>query len=320
MPYSGVLAEKPSEELFTVDTTGSQDVKPAKNKREYKPLKSEMILGQRSAIPAIDSRKRSSSKVTDGIIHPKTKRQRSDWVTNKELRRLKGVAQAGNPVNNEGSQTENTLYDPWAEPQNEPVKEDLANLDFLEKKKPVVAPPTLKEPPISLAANGKPVPSVKNPGGEASYNPVFHEWDRVLVEEGQKAVEEEKARMEEEKKEQERIARIEATRDDGAMKSDDESAWEGFESEHETPEWLNKKRPERKTQAQRNKIKRRKEAERKARWEAQMKKRQNQVEQIRSITKAMKMQNEEQKQSTEGDSSDEGDDTNLRRRPFGKLQ
>lgn len=319
MFYSGVLAEKPSEELFTIDTTGSKEVK-AEKKKDYKPLRSDLVFGHRSAVPAIDSRKRASSKVTDGIIQPKIKRQRSDWVTNKELQRLKGVAQAGNPVGEDVSQgSEAVVYDPWAEPESEPIDDDLEKFDFLEKKKPIVAPSTLKEPPISLAANGKPVPSVKNPGAAASYNPVFQEWDSVLVEEGQKEVEAEKARIEEEKKEQERLARIEAANDEGDMKSDDESAWEGFESEYETPEWLNKKRPERKTQAQRNKIKRRKEAERKAKWEAQMKKRQSQAEQIRSIAKKVKEQDEEQMQSKD-DSTDEGDDNELRRRPLGKLQ
>lgn len=229
------------------------------------------------------------------------------------------MAQAGKPVSEGTSKEPGTaVYDPWAEPaSSEPVEEESAKLDFLEKKKPIVAPPTLKHPPISLAANGKPIPSVKNPGGAASYNPVFQEWDGLLVEEGQKEVEAEKARLEEEKRDQERLARIEAAQDGGEMKSDDESAWEGFESEYETPEWLNKKRPERKSQAQRNKIKRRKEAERKAKWEAQMKKRQNQAEQIRSIAKSMKKQDEEEKDRQSGDSSDEGDDTNLRRRPFG---
>lgn len=318
--YSGVLAEKPSEELFTIDTTGSNQVKPD-NKKDYKPLRSDMILGQRSAIPAIDSRKRTSSKVTDGIILPKTKRQRSDWITNKELLRLKGVALAGNPIGEDATKgSEAVVYDPWAEPEPTPADVDLAKLHFLEKKKPIVAPSTLKEPPISLAANGKPVPSVKNPGAAASYNPVFQEWDRVLVEEGQKEVEAEKARIEAEKKNQERLDRIEAAQDEGEMKSDDESAWEGFESEYETPEWLNKKRPVRKTQAQRNKIKRRKEAEQKAKWDAQMKKRRSQGEQIHSIAKSMKEQDEAQVQPKEDDSTDEGDDTKLRRKPLGKLQ
>ncbi|KAK2765677.1 hypothetical protein FQN54_008533 [Arachnomyces sp. PD_36] len=311
----GVLAEKPSEELFTIDTTGSKDVKPTQ-KNDYKPLKSELILGHRSAVPAVDSRKRGSSKVTDGIIEPKTKRRRGDWVSNKELQRLKNVAQAGKPVGKGASQEPGTVaYDPWAEPELVPAEKEADKLDFLEKKKPIVAPSTLKQPPISLAANGKPIPSVKNPGAAVSYNPVFQEWDNLLVQEGQKEVEAEKARIEEAKRDQERFARIEAAKDETEMKSDDESAWEGFESEYETPEWLNKKRPERKSQAQRNKIKRRKEAERKAKWEAQMKKRQNQAEQIRSIAKSMKKQDQVEK--AEDSSSDEGDDTKLRRRPFG---
>jgi len=126
----------------------------------------------------------------------------------------------------------------------------------------------------------------------------------------------EEQKIEEERK---RLA-TEAEEDDGEMKSDDESAWEGFESEYEKPEWLNKKRPERKTQAQRNKIQRRKEVEKRAKWEAQMKKRDQQAEKIASIA-AKVTEEEAARQSLQtrlSDCSDEGDDALLRRRPLGK--
>ncbi|GFF20239.1 60S ribosome subunit biogenesis protein NOP53 [Aspergillus terreus] len=61
--------------------------------------------------------------------------------------------------------------------------------DYLEKPKPKVAPDTLKQGPISLAANGKPVPAVRTPDAGTSYNPSFEEWDRLLQEQGQKEVE-----------------------------------------------------------------------------------------------------------------------------------
>ena len=189
----------------------------------------------------------------------------------------------------------------------------------MEKPKDKVAPLTLKRAPISLAANGKPVPSVRAPDAGMSYNPSFEDWDKLLSEEGQKAVETEKLRLEEEQKEQERQRLIaEAKDDDGLVKSDEESAWEGFESEHERPEWLNKKRPERKTKTQRNKAKKRKETERKAKWETQMKKKEQQVEQAKAIAQRVKQQELERAEQPQSDSSDEGDDRVLRRRPLGK--
>ncbi|KAL2002941.1 hypothetical protein VTN02DRAFT_5474 [Thermoascus thermophilus] len=313
----GVVAEKPSEELFTIDTTGSQEIQK-QYRKQHKPLKADEILAQRSAIPAVDSRKRpTNSKVTDGIIEPKTKKQKSDWVSHKEWLRLKQVAAEGKPaVKNEIS----TTYDPWADTK-EPTPLDDPKFNFLEKPKPIVAPPTIKQAPISLAANGKPVPAVKNPHAGQSYNPSFEDWDKLLTEEGKKEVEAEKKRLEEQRKEEERQRLIEeAQNDDGEVKSDDESAWEGFESEYEKPEWLNKKRPERKTKAQRNKIKRRKEAERKAKWEEQMKKREQQALQAKAIAKKVEEKEKElaRRQEQESDSSDEGDDTVLRRRPLGK--
>ncbi|KAE8166375.1 hypothetical protein BDV40DRAFT_285459 [Aspergillus tamarii] len=307
----GVLAEKPSEELFTFDTTGSTEIRKAFEKK-HKPLKSEEIIAQRSVIPAVDTRKRNNSKVTDGVLEPKTKKHKSDWVTRKDWLRLKQVAKEGKPIKKDVG---GEFYDPWADAEDPTPVED-PQFDFLEKPKSKVAPVTLKEAPISLAANGKAIPAVRTPNAGTSYNPTFEDWDGLLQEQGAKEVETEKKRLEEERKEEERQRLIaEAKDDDGEVRSDDESAWEGFESEYETPDWLKKKRPERKTKAQRNKIKRRKEAERQAKWEAQMKKKEEQVEQAKAIAEKMKQQELERAESS--DSEGEGDDTVLRRKPLG---
>jgi hypothetical protein len=309
---SGVVAEKPSEELFTFDTTGSSEIRKAIEK-QHKPLKSQEILAQRSVIPGVDTRKRQSSKVTDGVIEPKSKKHKSDWVTRKDWLRLKQVAKEGNPI--QKVQT-GEFYDPWADVED-PTPVDDPQFDFLPKPKQKVAPATIKHTPISLAANGKPIPAIRKPEAGTSYNPTFEEWDRLIQEQGEKEVEAEKKRLEEERKEQERQRLIaEAQNDDGEVMSDDESAWEGFESEYETPDWLKKKRPERKTKTQRNKIKRRKEAERQAKWEEQMKKKEEQVEQARAIAEKVKQQELERAQESE-DSDGEGDDTVLRRKPLG---
>lgn len=309
-----MLAEKPSDELFTIDTTGSEEVRKAIAKK-HKPLKSEEIIAQRSAIPALDTRKRLSSKVTDGVIEPKTKKQKSDWVSRKDWLRLKQVAKDNNPTN---KVQPGASYDPWAD-NEDPTPLDDPQFDFLEKPKPKVAPVTLKHAPISLAANGKPIPAVRAPKAGTSYNPTFEEWDNLLQEQGQQQVEAEKKRLEEEQKELERQRLIdEAKDDDGEAKSDDESAWEGFESEYEKPDWLKKKRPERKTKTERNKAKRRKEAERKTKWEAKQKQKEEQVAQAKAIARSLQEQGLEPKQDSDADSDAEGDETVLRRRPLGK--
>lgn len=302
--------------MFVIDKKGSAEIRNAYFK-QHKPLKADEILARRSAIPAVDTRKRLNSKVTDGVIEPKSKRHKSDWVTRKEWLRLKQVAKEANPTQ---TAEESELYDPWADSEDPTPVED-PQFDYLEKPKPKVAPPTIKQPPISLAANGKPIPSVRKPDAGISYNPSFEDWDRLLQEKGHEAVEAEKKRLEEERKEQERQRLIaEAQNDDGEVKSDDESAWEGFESEYEKPEWLNKKRPARKTKAERNRIKRRKEAERKARWEAKMKQKEEQLEQAKAIAEQVQQRQLERSRESGDDSSEEGDDAALRRKPLGKAR
>ncbi|RJE16468.1 hypothetical protein PHISCL_11195, partial [Aspergillus sclerotialis] len=89
-----------------------------------------------------------------GVIEPKTKKHKSDWVSKKEWLRLKQSAKYGGfAAKNEG----NELYDPWADAKD-PTPLDDPQFDFLEKPKSKVEPDTLRREPISLAANGKPVP------------------------------------------------------------------------------------------------------------------------------------------------------------------
>lgn len=315
---SGLLSEKPSEELFIIDTVGSGDIQKAHGKKR-KPLKADEILAQRSAIPAVNTRRRGSSKVTDGIIEPKIKKHKSDWVSRKELLRLRQVAREGNPTD---KKEEGGLYDPWSEDTSKDGSAwDDSKFHFLEKPREKVKPSTLKRAPVSLAANGKPIPSIAVPNAGISYNPSFEAWDRVLTEEGKKEAEAEEKRLEEERELQERQRLVaEARDDDGQMRSDDESVWEGFESEYEKPEWLNRKRPERKTKAQKNKANRRKEAERRAKWESQMKKKEQQAERVKAISREVERRDKTlNEQLYQNSSSDEGDERVLRRRPFGKM-
>jgi nucleolar protein 53 len=311
-----VVAEKPSDALFTLDTSGSQAIKKEVSKL-YKPLKADEILAKRSAVPAVDNRKRRN--VTDGIIEPVVKKRKSNGLKPEDFQKLKLRAYGGEAVAKDLIETGDVpSHDPWA------VQEEAHDprFSYLEKKKPVTAPKSLREKPISLLEGGKHIPAVTKPKPGTSYNPDFADWEKLLTEEGQKEVEAEKKRMQEAKEEEERQARIEAAqydRDD--LLTEDESVWEGIESEFEGRE-LSKKRPERKTPSERNKVKRRKEAERQAKHNAEMKRREEQAKKIREIAKEVNAQGTKGDilVASDGDDSDEEiDDRNLRRRKLGKV-
>lgn len=165
------------------------------------------------------------------------------------------------------------------------------------------------------------VPAVPAPKPGTSYNPAFHDWDAMLVAEGQREVEAEKKRRREAELEQQRLDRIAAAEieRDADIQTEDESAWEGFESDFEGAEWLKKRRSERKTPAERNKVKRRKEAERRQKWEGKMKEMEKQQRQIGEIARQMRKEAKARALvKAELEKSKEVDDQVLRRRRFGK--
>ena len=298
-----------------MDTKGSEAIQKSYNKI-HKALKADQILAQRSAIPAIDSRKRSA--VTDGVLQPSSKRKKNG-VSSKEYERLREIAYGSQTVKDIIENDDTPNHDPWA--VNGPKKEQEPNLSYLEKAKPIKAPATLKEAPVSLIAGSRIVPAVTAPKPGTSYNPAFHDWDALLIAEGQREVEAEKKRRREAELEQVRLDRIAAaeTERDADIQTEDESAWEGFESDYEGAEWLKKRRPERKTPAERNKVKRRKEAERREKWEKKMKEKEKQQRQIGEIARQMK--NEAKARAlvkAELEKPEEVDDPVLRRRRLGK--
>jgi nucleolar protein 53 len=271
-------------------------------------------------------KKRSGDNTTNGIIEPK--RQRTSYVSHKELLRLQKIA--------DGRQEKSLVevseasYDPWDIKRDiEEVTQD-PRFSFLEKAKKKVAPATLKHKPISLAANGKDIPAVKRPEGGFSYNPMFEEWDKRLQVEGERELQAEKKRQDEaeaERIKQEASAKSAAEAEAAEAKADlseweEDSAWEGFESGTEDVK-LSAKRPERKTQVQRNRIKRRKEEERKAKMAADIKKKNVQVTEAKKIAKALSEKAKQKKLAlieNDDDDSSEGDDLELRRRKLGKIQ
>ena len=240
-----------------------------------------------------------------------------------ELERLKKRAYGGDALPSDVLKPNDTPeHDPWAEV----VEVNDQRFSFLEKPKSIRAPNSLKQPPISLIEGKKDIPAVLKPKPGTSYNPSFQDWDELLTKEGEKEVAAELKRIEEAKSEAAKQALISAAQNErDIFLVEDDSAWEGFESDYETADWLKKKRPERKTPAERNKIKRRKEAERHAKHLAEMKRRAKQAKQIQDIGREVKARVEaeakNQNQLAEADaasSDDEIDDQALRRRRLGK--
>ena len=278
-------------------------------------------MAQRSAVPAIDSHKRAG--ITDGIVEPRKKRK-TNGVSPKEYERLREVAYGSQTVKDVIKTDDAPDHDPWdAKPDEE---EQDRKFSYLQKAKPIRAPPTIKEAPISLAAGKGEVPAVPAPKPGTSYNPVFEDWDALLITEGQKEVEAEKKRLFEAAREQERLARIATAQNepeyDNGVQTEEESAWEGFESDYEGAEWLKKKRSERKTLAERNKINRRKEAERREKWEKKEREKEKQERRLAEIVRVAKEEAKKRELMRIGGEAaevqEEVDDRVLRRRKFGK--
>ncbi|KAI4138654.1 MAG: hypothetical protein L6R39_006678, partial [Caloplaca ligustica] len=101
----------------------------------------------------------------------------------------------------------------------------------------------------------------------------------------------------------EKAALIAAAQDENgneeSYKTEDESAWEGFKTDEEgMAEWLKKKRPERKTPAERNQVKRRKEAERREKWEKRTKEKERQAKMVGTIAREVEREAKRRTNST----------------------
>lgn len=273
---------------------------------------------------AVPARKRASDKTTDGILP--VKRLRTDYVSHKELARLKKVADGYHGETIAATEAGFDIWDVPTGPTDVGVADEPTPLP--QKQKPKV-PETLSKEPISLAANGKQTPAVPKPQGGYSYNPAFADYEARFLEEGQRAVQAERKRLQEEESERARLAaaaRSAAEADAAEARVDlseweEESAWEGIESGGEELS-VRAKRPERKTQAQRNRIKRRKEAEQKAKHETAMKKKNAQAERARSIAREVAERERalELERVEMSDGSTEGNEVELRRRQLGKFR
>jgi nucleolar protein 53 len=312
-----------------LDVSGDVEIKK-KIMKTSKPLRADEIIAQRSAVPAVSMRKRPS-KTTDGVIE--AKRQRTAYVSHKEVSRLRNIIKG--KTEDQVVEVTDATFDPWAEDPKQVAAQSDPRFTFLPKPKPVVAPSTLKHEPISLAASGKKVAAVSKPQGGYSYNPVYTEYEARLIAAGEKEVQAEKKRLAQLEAEQvklEAAARsaeeaIAAEKKAELSEWDEESAWEGLESEAENEvSKLKAKRPERKSLVQRNRIKRRKEEERRQKMLADIKKRNIQAEKIKEIAKALeereiakKMQLETAKAAEDQD-EEAIEELELRRRKLGKIK
>lgn len=318
LDFRGIVAEKTSDALFVFDTVGSESIQKAYNK-VHKPLKADQILALRSVIPAVDTHKRS--RVTDGVIEPQKKRQKGNGVSHAVYERLKRIAHGNdNPSKAIINSDDAPEYDPWASTDDDTAQD--SRFSYLEKSQPIRAPQTLQEAPISLVIGADSFPAVAQPKPGMSYNPLFQDWSDLLVQQSKNEVEAEKRRLKDaeiEKKEEERIAAA-VSDEEIAFQTEDESAWEGFESGCEESEWLKKRRPERKTPAERNKIKRRKAAERQAKCDLRMKERARQAQAIEEIARRVEHEANLRRfeNKKEVPASAEIDDGTLRRRRLGK--
>ncbi|OLN81250.1 Uncharacterized protein C22F8.09 [Colletotrichum chlorophyti] len=328
----GVVAEKDSADLFTLDTVGET----TKRTKPKKTLRADEIIAARSSVPAVSSRKKrenENSKTSDGLIP--AKRQRTDWVSHKELDRLRRVADG---QHESVIEVKDATYDLWgATPAaTNTTAGDKTENNFVPPVVKAKPPRTLKQKPLSLTASGKQIPAVIKPTGGYSYNPTFDDYADRLEEESAKAVAAEEARLaaeEAERIKREAIARSAAEAEAAEARAalsewDEDSAWEGFESgvDDDKPSL---KRPQRKTQAQRNRIKRRKEAEREAKHQLAMKKKAAQAERIKEIAAEIAERDaaksalalaKEVGEDSDADDEDVVDEGPLRRRQLGKYK
>ncbi|KAI1312498.1 ribosome biogenesis protein Nop53/GLTSCR2 [Xylaria venustula] len=317
----GVIAERPSDELFTLDTIGDASIPRKFPKHTSKALKADEIIAARnSAVPAVTMRKRPGNQTSDGILP--AKRTRREYVTVKELSRLRKVADGRHESTIEVS---DASFDPWASVPAS-ASSDVVKDKRDDKKK---APKSFSKKPLSLLASGKVMPAVPKPIGGHSYNPKFEEYEARYTEECNKAVEAEKKRLAEEEANRvkaEAAARSAAEAEAAEARAElseweEDSEWEGIQSDGEELRQTSKKQ-KRKTPAARNRAQRRKDEERRLKHEAKTRLRKEQLERIKQIAQEVAERDQALAlaKAEESDSSMASNDEVLRRKQLGKLK
>ncbi|KAF8254184.1 P60-like protein [Wilcoxina mikolae CBS 423.85] len=294
----GLVKEKPDNMLYSIDLAGDNTTESLLIKK-LKPLKSDEILADRSAVSPVDTRKRAGGFITDGVVQKKKKRK--DGMSFAQLQRLRVIANGA-----ASSQPSGVLvsfnnfasdYDPWGDDAVDVLKKmadiEPYQLDFVEKKIPIKAPKTLLHKPVALTAIG--LPAVRLPQAGISYNPEFEKWEALLREVGEKEVKIMKKRLAEE----DGTARIQASTEAFDQRIETKKdEWEGVhevveeeEDQEEGEECDREKRKEvkRKSQAQKNKVFRRKEIERAREVQRKLKKQAREFMLVKKYTKEIKL-------------------------------
>lgn len=316
----GILSEKSADQLFVVDVGGDAETEKQQQQQGKKLLKADEILARRSAVPGLDGRKR---KAAEPAVPSSNKRPKDGkYVSHRDLQRLRSLADNAEGI---AVEQESASHDVWgAEP---PSKH--AALAYVPKKQPVREPSSLRQAPRPLTANGKATRAVRLPEAGKSYNPLVGDWSALLEREGATAVELEMARIAFEAAAEEKEARLlaEAARVEEAERNeyatDYESEWDGFMSESEKPIYTLKQQ-KRKTPAERNKIKARKEREAREMWERKQKERDIQQTRIKQIAREVSARDKARRSAvvlSEVVSSDDDDaaEPELLKRRFGKV-
>ena len=326
----GVIKEKTDAALFAVDV-GGDDATERRLARIARPLRAEQILAARSAVKAVDTRKRTGDDpLTDGVIEKRKKR--SDGVSHAQLQRLRAIAYGGAKSAPGGvlaaSRRQLPDYDPWAANAGDRFKDATVRafekLDFVENPQPVRAPVTLKRVPTALTAIGS-VPAVRTPAPGISYNPDFDKWDALLQAEGAKEVSLERKRLAVEAEDE----RIQALVDDSDQeflsdKSGDEHEDSSDDDSDDDAETKAKREAKRKTQAQKNKTLRLKERERKDVEAKSAKKQERELMMIKKYTRDVKLE-ERMRMARKiarmtAPDDDAKDPQIMRKKRFGKVQ
>ena len=263
---------------------------------------------------------------TDGVTQSPSKKQKPNRVNPHEYERLRQVAHGAQTINDIIVRDNEALFDPWTSQEHVPAQDD--RFSYLEPQQPVQAPLTLREPPICLVAGAHETAAVPRPKPGSSYNPKFQDWDALLTTEGSKEVDAERRRREDARSEAERLDRVKAHQQEAeieeGVQTEDESAWEGIDSDYDKADWLKRKRPERKTPKERKRAERRKEKKREEDTHRKLKEREKQEKRIQQIQSQvdrdakLKLELKERDLQANNNNPGEADDTMLRRRRLGK--
>ncbi|GAA5985184.1 hypothetical protein JCM5350_004262 [Sporobolomyces pararoseus] len=308
-----VLASQP---LFEIDTQGNSSVRrtlladqqPAqarlrKGQSIHKPLRSDLILAQRSDVPALSSRVVPSAAAQ--AKKNKAKLGKVDRATKEKLKRIAGRDGQGEGLwgiktGDKGEALSDAVkaaggYDAWKAKEKPSEEEDTAMREFLAihdaKNRPVPkAPSTLHSHQI-LEGNAHRSIAIPHPG--TSYNPA-HEHHQALLSSALERYTTEEAR-------EERGQDVKDLMDEARLNSRGKEVWQAYEEEvgsgeedegeegangeGDDADKLKKKLPKRKTRQQRNSKLRVAEEARQLALRREMKKRIAAVHNVKSVQK-----------------------------------